>query len=227
MAARLLHAAGASVAVSDIDGAGAERVAQSLGTGCVGYTLDVTDGAEVRRRASEIEASLGSVDILVNNAFTTTVGRFLDIDPDAVERTIDVVLLGGMNTSRAVLPGMVERGRGRIINVISDAGRTGEPGMAAYSAAKAGLAGFTKALAKEVGPSGITVNGVSPGATRTANTLKQLADMGVDEGALAAAYPLRRLGEPDDIASAILWLASPMAAWVTGQIVSVNGGYAC
>ena len=225
--ARLLLDAGATVAVTDIDATAANEAARALGSGACPLTLDVTDRDQVTAAVRETEQHLGPVDILVNNAFTATVGRFLDLEPDAVDRTLAVILVGSMNTCRAVLPGMIERRRGRIVNVISEAGRVGEAGMAAYSAAKAGLAGFTKAIAKEVAASGVTVNGLSPGATRTATTLTQLAELGADERSLAAGYPMRRLAEPEEIADGILWLASPRASFVTGQIVSVNGGYAC
>src|SRR5262249_38058142 len=138
----------------------------------------------------------------------------------------EVILLGSLFACRAVLGGFVDRNAGTIVNVVSDAGRVGEPNMVAYSAAKSGLLGLTRSLAKEFGPSGITVTAVSPGSTRTQTTLEALEAAGVSEERAARAYPLGRLGEPLDIAHAVLWLASPFARWVTGQVLSVNGGYA-
>ena len=226
--AHTLARAGAAVAVTDLDGPGAERVAAAItasGGRAVGVGMDVTDPPVVRGAFASVSAALGPPAILVNNAFTTTVGRFVDLEDDVVARTIDVILVGAMNTCRVALPAMMSSGWGRIVNIISDAGRVGEPNLVAYSAAKAGLIGFTKALAKEVGRSGVTVNGVSPGGTRTRTTMDQLAALGALEASVATQYPLGRLGEPQDIANGVLYLVSPLADWVTGQVIGVNGGY--
>lgn len=226
--AQLLARAGARVAVADIDADGARTAAEKIngdGGHAMAVTMDVTRPDAVAAAVDEIGERLGPPTVLVNNAFRAALGPFTTADLAALTSTVDVILLGAMHTCRAVLPGMLTAGRGRIVNVISDAGRVGEAGMVAYSAAKAGLAGLTWALAKEVGSRNITVNGVSPGATRTATTLAQLQALSTDETALAARYPLRRLGEPDDVAYAVLFLASPLAGWITGQVLGVNGGY--
>jgi NAD(P)-dependent dehydrogenase (short-subunit alcohol dehydrogenase family) len=226
--AHTLARAGAAVAVTDINASGADRVAAAItgnGGRAVGVGMDVTDPRAVRVAFGSVSAALGPPAILVNNAFTTTLGRFVDLEPDVVARTIDVILVGAMNTCRVALSPMVSSGWGRIVNIVSDAGRVGEPNLVPYSAAKAGLIGFTKALAKEVGRRGVTVNGVSPGGTRTRTTLDQLAALGTPEASVAAQYPLGRLGEPQDIANGVLYLVSPLADWVTGQVIGVNGGY--
>ena len=188
--------------------------------------IDVTDASSIASGLSEIIDQLGRPTILVNNAFTNTVGEFLEVSNEANRLTLQVILEGTMSMARAVLEDMLTGGRGSIISIISDAGLIGEPNMVAYSAAKAGVVGFTRALAKEVGPQGIRVNGVSPGGTRTAGSMEAMARQGIDEAKLARRYPLRRLGEPEDIAGTVVWLASPLASWITGQIISVNGGYA-
>lgn len=218
--ARMLAAAGACVTVTDVDGAAAKQVAQDLGAGHRALILDVTDDWSVDAAAREVEPT-----ILVNNAFFAAPGPFVPGDPASDARTVNVILGGTMRVCRSMLPAMIARGHGRIVNVASEAGRTGEAGMVAYSAAKAGVIGLTRALAREVGPNGINVNAVSPGATRTQTTLDQLTAMGADPDVLARHYPLRRLGEPEDVASAVLWLVSPFASWVTGQVLGVSGGF--
>lgn len=218
--ARMLAVAGARVTVTDVDGAAAREIADDLGAGHRALTLDVTDDESVDAAAREVEPA-----ILVNNAFFAAPGPFVPGQPAGDARTIEVILGGTMRVCRAMLPAMIARAHGCVVNVASEAGRTGEAGMVAYSAAKAGVIGLTRALAREVGPHGINVNAVSPGATRTQTTLDQLGAMGADPAALARHYPLRRLGEPEDIASAVLWLASPLSSWVTGQVLGVSGGF--
>lgn len=219
----LLARAGADVLVLDLDELGAEQTAEMVREqGRRGQALlaDVADEGAVRRALTQPGSS---PDIVVNNAFWAAPGPFLESTLHDDEKTLRVIALGSMCVTRAVLPAMVERGTGSIISVMSEAGRVGEPNMVAYSAAKAAVGGFTKALAKEIGPCGVRVNAVSPGITRTPATTSVL-----DEQALARltrSYPLRRLGEAQDIAEAVLWLASPLASWVTGQVVSVSGGF--
>lgn len=218
----LLARAGAAVLVLDLNSAAAKETAELiLGTGgsADAVVADVTDAEGVR---AALAASRPPT-ILVNNAFWAAPGPFLRATAAEDERTLRVITLGTMTVSRVVLPAMIEAGRGSIINVMSEAGRVGEPAMVAYSAAKAGVGGFTKALAKEVGPQGVRVNAVSPGTTRTPATADHLTDEMAQR--MSRAYPLRRLGEPEDVASAVLYLASPMSSWVTGQILSVAGGY--
>ena len=219
----LLARAGADVLVLDLAADAAKETADLVAAeGRQGWAVaaDVTDADGVR---AGLDAAPSAPSIVVNNAFWAAPGPFLGSSVAADEKTLRVITLGTMTVSRVVLPAMLAAARGSIINVTSEAGRVGEPTMAAYSAAKAGVGGFTKALAKEVGPKGVRVNAVSPGTTRTPATADHLTEEMAEK--MARAYPLRRLGEPADIASAILYLASPLSSWVTGQILSVAGGY--
>jgi NAD(P)-dependent dehydrogenase (short-subunit alcohol dehydrogenase family) len=220
-----LAAAGAKVVVTDIDQPAAIATAASLGDGHLGLTMDVTDDRSVAAAVEAAAAAAGPATILVSNAFFAAPGPFLPGSPEADGRTIEVILGGALRVARATLPAMIGGKHGRVITVASEAGRVGEAGMVAYSAAKAGVIGLTRALAKEVGRHQVTVNAVSPGATRTQTTLDQLSAMGADPEQLARQYPLRRLGEPEDIAGAVLWLASSLASWVTGQVIGVSGGF--
>ncbi len=225
--ALLLARAGAHLTIADLDEASANSVAaevRALGVNAVGVHTDVTRMADAQAMAQAALAAHGHVDILVNNAARWTVKLFKDLTPEDYDKDIHVTLYGTLYCSRAVLDPMIAQKSGRIINLISDAGRVGEPFLSVYSAAKAGVAGFTKALAKEVGRYNITVNGVAPGTTNTPGAADFIATAGGEEK-LARAYPLRRLGQPIDIANAILFLASDMSSFMTGQIFSVSGGY--
>jgi NAD(P)-dependent dehydrogenase (short-subunit alcohol dehydrogenase family) len=221
--AEALVACGASVVVADRDVvAAAETVAaiSASGGSARAVELDVTDWEQCQAVA---EQSAGDVEILVNCAATWKVGRFLDTDPTAWERDLSVTLGGTLNVTRAVLPGMVTRAKGSVVNISSDAGRVGQRGQVTYSAAKAGVIGLTKSLALEVGQFGVRVNCVAPGLTRTPGSVAFIDAFGVDK--LRAQYPLGRLGEPSDIADAVLFFASDLSSWVTGQVLSVSGGY--
>ncbi|MCZ7661736.1 MAG: SDR family oxidoreductase [Thermoleophilia bacterium] len=221
-----LAEAGAAVAVADLFGDRAERVASEVlqtGGQAVAVQVDVTSVPSVEQMHAKVEEELGGVDVLINNAGAWTLKWFTQMDPAEYNRDIDVCLYGTMHCTRVCLPGMIERKYGRIVNTISDAGKVGEPTMTVYSAAKAGVAGFTKALAKEVGRYSITVNGFSPGTTRTPGNADIRADW--DEEKVVKLYPLRRLGETIDHANAVLFLASDLSGWITGQILSVSGGY--
>src|SRR5436305_5604463 len=164
--AERLAAEGARVAVTDIDGEAALAAAKAL-DGAAGFRLDITDAAEVTTRVAEITAALGPIEALVNNAGWDKLSPFLDTDEDLWDRLIDINLRGPMRMTKAVLPGMVERGGGRIVNISSDAGRVGSTGEAVYSACKAGIIGFTKTVAREVARHNVTVNAVCPGPTDT------------------------------------------------------------
>ncbi len=222
--AEVLAAAGAHVVVADIDEAAAVEAARSI-QGAVATPADVRDPASAAAAVRAARDAFGPVHILVNNAAVWTVKPFDEMGLEDYRRDLDVALVGTMVMSRAVLDGMRDTGYGRIVNLASDAGRIGEPLITAYSAAKAGVIGFTKALAKEVGPHGITVNAVAPGTTKTPGS-QGLIDRWGGEERLARAYPLRRLGEPIDQANAILFLCSDLASWITGQVLGVDGGYA-
>jgi 2-hydroxycyclohexanecarboxyl-CoA dehydrogenase len=222
--ARAAAAAGAAVALGDVAEATVREVAGALGGRALGLRMDVTDAHSVGAAVAEAEARLGPIDVLVNNAGVDVIRPFLDSDPESWDRLWAVNLRGTLLATRAVLGGMVARGRGRIVNIGSDAGRVGSSAEAVYSATKGGVIAFGKALAREVARHGITVNCVCPGPTDTA-LLEQVREF--DEklhASLARAIPLRRLGRPEDVAAAVVFLASDAAAYITGQTLSVSGG---
>lgn len=225
--ALLLAQAGASVTIADMDELGAKNVAEEIGNmggAAIAVRTDVTSAESTQAMAQATLAAYGRIDILVNNAAVWTTKLFKDLTPQDYDRDIRVTLYGTLNASRAVLDAMSAQKYGRIVNLISDAGRIGEPYLTVYSAAKGGVAAFTKAFAKEVGRFNITVNGVAPGITNTPGAAGFIEGAGGAEK-LAKAYPLRRLAEPIDIANVILFLASDMSAYMTGQIFSASGGY--
>jgi NAD(P)-dependent dehydrogenase (short-subunit alcohol dehydrogenase family) len=183
---------------------------------------------------AQVEGALGPVDVLLNSAAVLDDKLFLESSPQDWDRMLKVCLYGPMNVLHAVLPGMVQRGFGRIICMASDSARVGQARLSYYAAAKAGVIALVKSVAQEVGPNGVTLNIVSPGATNTemrqAREEGMKASMGDEKYArrvqtVLKMYPTRRIGEPNDIAGAILYLASAQASWVTGQILSVNGGF--
>lgn len=224
--ARLMAAAGGRVAIVDLLEDSAKAAAAEIaknGGQAIGVSADVTKPADALRMVEEALRAFGRLDILVNNAARWTVKPFKDLTPQDYDTDIGIALLGTLHSTRAAVDPLVRQGSGRIINVVSDAGRVGEPFLTVYSAAKAGVIGFTKALAKELGRYNITVNAVAPGTTRTPGAQEFI--QGVGEEKMVKAYPLRRLGEPRDIAGAILFFASDLAGYVTGQILSVSGGY--
>jgi NAD(P)-dependent dehydrogenase (short-subunit alcohol dehydrogenase family) len=225
--ALLFAQAGARVTIADLDEASAQRVAQEIcakGGAAIAARTDVTRAEEAQAMAKAALTAHGRIDILVNNAAVWTTKLFKDMTPQDYDRDIRVTLFGTLNCSRAVLDPMMEQKYGHIVNLISDAGRIGEPYLTVYSAAKGGVAAFTKALAKEVGRYSITVNGVAPGITNTPGAQGFIEGAGGAEK-IAKAYPLRRLAEPIDIANVILFLASDLSAYMTGQIFSASGGY--
>ena len=204
-------------------GAGAGRITAALAAypGCRGETLDVNDGAVVEALIDRTVKELGGLQILVNNAGITRdmlAMRLKDEDWDAV---VDTNLKGVFRMSRAVMRTMMKQRYGRIISITSVVGASGNAGQANYAAAKAGVAGMTRALARELGSRGITVNCVAPGFIETDMTHGLSADQ---QQALLGQIPLGRLGQPADVAHAVAFLASPRAAYVTGQEFHVNGG---
>lgn len=215
---------GARVAVVDIDLGAAEAVATELGDGAVGLGADVTDPAHVVAAVRATEQTLGPIDVLVNNAGWDKVGLFLESDERTWDRIIAVNLKGVLHCTKAVLSGMVERGRGRIVNISSDAGRVGSSGEAVYAAAKAGVIGFSKALAREVARYRINVNVVCPGPTDTALFAEVARENPKLGDALARAIPFGRLAVPEEVAAAVAFLASDDARFITGQTLSVSGG---
>jgi 3-oxoacyl-[acyl-carrier protein] reductase len=226
--AQLLAAHGAAVVVNDLFEARASTVAaaiQSRGGQAVAITADVTDLDAVRRMVAEATEALGPIDILVNNAGVPPnpsweLLPFHQTSPESWRPWIDINLYGVLHCCHATVGGMVERGWGRVVNIVSDAGRTGEALLTVYCAAKAGAAGFSRALAKEVAPHGVTVNALSLGTLGPPDGNLEVIER------LARRYPVGRIGSPADVAPAVLWLASDEASWVTGQTIPLNGGYA-
>jgi 2-hydroxycyclohexanecarboxyl-CoA dehydrogenase len=225
---RRLAAEGARVAVTDLNLAGAQEVADEIGGAA--YELDVRSEESIRAAIGGTESDLGPIDVLVNNAGYDEWGFFTNTDPDLWDRVLAVNLRGVIAVTAAVLPGMQERRRGRIVNTASEAGRVGSSGSAIYSAAKAGVIGFTKALAIENGRYGITVNAVAPGPIETPLLMaapEAFGDLGkrlVEN--MVGSTNLRRLGQPEEVAAAITFLASDDASYVTGQALGVSGGLA-
>ena len=202
------------------DEAAAQAVARE--TGAAPIRCDVSDPDRVRKACREAERTLGHIDALVNNAGIAQQKLLTDITDEDWRRMLDVNLSGAFYVTRAVLPGMIGRKSGSIVNVSSIWGQVGASCEAHYSAAKAGLIGLTRALAKELCPSGITVNCVCPGVIQT----DMLGDFTPgDLKALAGETPLGRLGTPQEVAAAILWLCREEAAFVTGQVIGVGGGF--
>ncbi|MBO9357415.1 glucose 1-dehydrogenase [Bordetella petrii] len=221
---------GAQVAVLDRNAEAAQAVAEGIGTSggkAAAYDVDITDTAAVEATVARIGSDLGPVDVLVNNAGWDYGARFVDTTPDIWQKIIAINLLGPLNMHRAVLKTMSERGSGRIVNISSDAGRVGSSGESVYSACKGGIIAFSKTIAREVARKKINVNVVCPGPTDTA-LFHDFAGEGENaeklKNALTRAIPFGRLGQPEDIAGAVCFLASDDAAFITGQVLSVSGG---
>ena len=185
--------------------------------------VDITDYAAVKKAVD----AAGPVDILVNNAGWDLFKPFLKTEPAFWQKIISINLIGAMNLLHCVLPGMVERGRGKVVNVASDAGRVGSSGEAPYSACKGGIIALTKTLAREMASKNIQLNVVCPGLTET-NMLEQFMQGAGNPEKLREAYrravPMGRLGKPDDLPGAIVFFASDDADFITGQVLSVSGG---
>jgi 2-hydroxycyclohexanecarboxyl-CoA dehydrogenase len=223
-----LAAEGAHVAICDLDLAAATTTSDALanehGHPTIAVQMDVADGAGVRAAVETIERNLAPLDILVNNAGIDVIQPFVDSTEETWDRLIAVNLRGPINTCHAVLPGMLARGTGKIVNIGSDAGRVGSSGEAVYSATKGGVIAFTKTLAREVAAKGINVNCVCPGPTDTA-LLDQVAEASQKlYESLARAIPMRRIAQPLDIAPVVAFLVSDDAGYITGQTLSVSGG---
>ena len=200
----------------------AAKVAEAVGA--VAIKADVSDPMEVRRAITEAEAALGgSIDVLVNNAAVSWIGQMQDMTDAEWRRVLDTNLSGAFCLSRGVVSGMVRNHYGRIVNIGSMWGKVGASCEVAYSATKAGLRGLTMAMAKEFGPSGITVNCVEPGFIATE------MNAAIDEEskqALCDETPLGRMGTPEEVAAAVVFLASDAAGFITGQVIGVDGGLA-
>jgi 2-hydroxycyclohexanecarboxyl-CoA dehydrogenase len=219
-----LAAEGAAVVIADVNEQGAGDVAKSISEGsgrALAVHVDVTDAPGVRAMTERAIDAFGKVDILVSNAGWDRAGPFADTDEELWDRVIAINYRGHLATCHAALPYMRERGAGRIITVASDAGRVGSSGEVVYSGAKGAVIAFTKGLAREVARFGINVNCVAPGLVDTP-LLAEMPEKLI--AAIVRSIPLRRTGVPGEIAAAICFFASPDAAYITGQTLSVNGG---
>ncbi len=224
---RALADTGAQIAVVDLDQQAADTVTAELGSGHLGIALDVADTDAVRAAVERVEAELGPIDTLINVAGWDRFVPFVDTTPDFWDRVIDVNYRGTLNTVHAILPGMIERERGRIVSVASDAARVGSSLESIYAGAKGAVISFSKSVAREVAKHGISVNVVCPGPTDTPLIRGMADELGSGDrfvDALTRAIPMRRLAEPEDIAPAIVFFASDGAAFITGQTLSVSGG---
>lgn len=202
------------------DDAAAEQVAQM--TGALKIKADVADEVAIDSAIKQAQSQLGDVDLLVNNAALSFAGLFTDISSENWQRMLNVNVNGVLNATKSVLPQMINNKRGKIINISSVWGQLGASCEVHYSTTKAAIIGFTKALAKEVGPSGITVNCIAPGVIATDMNNRLTKE---DLTALADETPLCRIGSVTDVAQAVVYLASSGADFITGQVLGVDGGF--
>jgi len=221
---------GLAVAALDLDDRAAEQVADEIrqkgGEAIALGRVDVSERSQVDDAVGRVRTALGPILVLVNNAGVTGFKEFLKITDDRWDRIMQVNLNGPFYCTQAVLPDMIDAGWGRVVNISSSSAQSGQPYMVHYVTSKAGLIGFTKALALEVGPKGITVNTIPPGFIDTP-MLRASEERGVLGGTVehhAAQTPVRRAGRPEDIAAACSFLVSEDAGYVTGQVLGVNGG---
>ncbi len=221
---------GARVAVFDLNIESAEKVAaaiRSSGGAAEAFRCDITDRGSVDAAVAAAQSRLGPIDVLVNNAGWDVFRPFTRTEPPQWDKLIAINLTGALHMHHAVLPGMVARKSGRIVNISSDAARVGSSGEAVYAACKGGIVAFSKTIAREHARHGITVNVVCPGPTDTALFADYKEGAGNPEKleeAFKRSIPLGRIGQPDDLPGAILFFASDDASYVTGQVLSVSGG---
>ncbi|PKZ66084.1 2-hydroxycyclohexanecarboxyl-CoA dehydrogenase [Gordonia terrae] len=228
---RKLGAEGFRVAIADLNLEVAQQTAKEIvaaGGEAIAVPIDVTDTASVRAAVEQVTAELGPIEIAVNNAGWDDFMKFVDTDEDFWDKILEINFKGSLRVNHTVVPGMVERGFGRIINIGSDAGRVGSSLEAVYSGAKGGTIAFTKTLAREVATKGVTANSVCPGPTDTPALRKFADNSGQDAdkvlGGMTKAVPMKRLATPADIAAAVAFFASDEAGYITGQTLSVSGG---
>jgi NAD(P)-dependent dehydrogenase (short-subunit alcohol dehydrogenase family) len=224
--AHRLAGSGAAIAVLDVDEAGAGRTAAEIAAGggrAVAVAADVSSGPAVRDAVGRARAALGPLHVLVNNAGVCSFFPFTALEEAEWDRMFAVHVKGAFHATKAALPDMIEAHWGRVVNVSSVGGLKGSPALTHYAAAKAALVGFTRALATEVGVHGITVNAIAPGLVDTPLLVHSRMPESIRE-TQAAQLPVRRIGIPEDIAAACAYLVSPDAGYVTGQVLSPNGG---
>jgi 2-hydroxycyclohexanecarboxyl-CoA dehydrogenase len=221
---------GRAVAVADLLEEQAREVAgeiEAAGGRAVAVALDITDSEGVRETAAAIARDLGPIEILINNAGWDELKPFVATDEAFWDRIIDINFKGALRTTHAILPGMMDRGWGRIVNIGSDAGRVGSSMEAVYSGAKGATITFTKTIARESARKGVTANAVCPGPTDTP-LVQGIVDSAPDAqkvlGAMTGAVAMKRLGQPSEVAAAVAFLASEQAGFITGQTLSVSGG---
>ena len=227
---RALCEQGAAVAVADLRHELAVQTAAALtaaGHRAVGVPIDVTDTASVAEAVAAVRRDLGEVDVLINNAGWDELRPFVETDEAFWERIVDINYMGALRVTREVLPGMIDRGWGRLVFTASDAGRVGSSLESVYAGAKGGTIAFAKSIAREAARAGVTANVVCPGPTQTA--LLEEITAGQDDAAkvieaMTRAVPMKRLGRPEDVAAAVAFFASEQAAFITGQTLSVSGG---
>ena len=237
-AGRELTSAGAKVVLADLDGEAAhdaaERLGREAGSETMGLRTDIASIDDVRAKVESVSERMGPIHAVIVTAAVLDDKLFVDSGPADWQRMINVCLYGPMNVIHAVMPSMIENGAGRVVCLATDAARVGQARLSYYAAAKAGVIALVKSVAQEVGQHGVTLNVLSPGATNTElrqgreNALRE--QMGEEKYAqrvqkVVRMYPTRRLGEPEDHASMIAFLVSDRASWLTGQVISVNGGY--
>ena len=218
-----LAESGLDIAIADMNPVSDDvlREIEEYGTKCLAFQLDVTDVESVDSVVKKIIDETGGIHILVNNAGITQDNLFMRMKPEQWSQVIDVNLNGVFHVTKAVIRTMVKQHSGRIINISSVVGFSGNPGQVNYSSTKSGLIGFTKSLSREVGTRGITVNAVAPGFINTAMT-QALNES--QQQAILNQIPLGRMGEAEDIANAVAFLASEEASYITGTVLHVNGG---
>ena len=221
--AKSLHAAGATVGLSGTREAPLQELAASLGDRAHGLPCNLSDADAVNALPKQAVEAMGAVDILVNNAGITRDNLFMRMSEDEWNAVLEVNLTATFRLCKGVLRGMMKSRWGRIVNISSVVGATGNPGQGNYAAAKAGMVGMSKSLAYEVASRGITVNAVAPGFIETAMTDKLNDDQ---KSAILQQIPAGRMGTSEEIAAAVLYLASPEAGYVTGSTLHVNGGMA-